>query len=121
MRDSRYGEFPCELELQPGDRFRVAVNERTPNTDIIYGDMQKLNGFWLTVTDRELSGDMSMSPHAPHWSHRVKAEPKLTQSLGLKRTPEWYHWEYYHMDKIERVAEQGQRIPIQKKELLPPL
>ena len=118
MRDSRYGEFPCELELEPGDRFRVAINFRTPNTDP-YGDMQKLNGEWLTVTDRALSDDMS--PHASHWSHRVKAEPMLTQWLGLKRGPERYYWEYYHMDKIERVAEQGQRIPIQKKELLPPL
>ena len=118
MRDSRYGEFPCELELEPGDRFRVSVNSRTPNTDD-YGDMEKLNGEWLMVTEREFSDDMS--PHAPHWSHRVKAEPMLTQSLGLKCTPEWYYWEYYHMDKIERVAEQGQRIPIQKKELLPPL
>lgn len=119
MRDSRrYGKFPCELQLEPGDRFRVAVNERTPNTDD-YGDMQKLNGQWLTVTDRELSNDMS--PQAPLFSHRVKAEPMLTQSLGLKRSAAWYYWEYYHMDKIERVAEQGQRIPIQEKELLPPL
>lgn len=118
MRDSRYGEFPCGLELEPGDRFRVAVNYRTPNTDD-YGDMQKLNGQWLTVTEREYNNDDRN--YAPLWSHRVKAEPMLTQSLGLKQTPEWYYWEYYHMDKIERVAEQGQRIPIQKKELLPPL
>ena len=118
MKDSRYGKFPCELELEPGDRFRVAIGYRTPNTDHD-GDMQKLNGEWLTVTDRGLSDDMS--PHAPHWSHRVKAEPKLTQRLGLNLGPERYYWEYYHMDKIERVAEQGQRIPIQKKELLPPL
>ena len=119
MRDSRrYGEFPYELELQPGDRFRVAVNERTPNTDD-YGDMQKLNGEWLTVTEREYSNDDRN--YAPLWSHRVKAEPRLMQLLELKRPTGWYYWEYYHMDKIERVAEQGQRIPIQKKELLPPL
>ena len=118
MRSSRYGEFPYGLELEPGDRFRVSVNSRTPNTDHD-GDMQKLNGEWLTVTDREFSDDMS--PQAPVWSHRVKAEPRLTQWLGLNRGPERYYWEYYHMDKIERVAEQGQRIPIQKKELLPPL
>ena len=118
MRSSRYGEFPSGLELQSGDRFRVAVNERTPNTDD-YGDMKKLNGQWLTVTDQEFSDDMS--PHAPLWSHRVKAEPRLARWLGLNRGPETYYWEYYHMDKIERVAEQGQRIPIQKKELLPPL
>lgn len=43
MRDSHYGEFPCELELEPGDRFRVHVNYRTPNLDDD-GDMQKLNG-----------------------------------------------------------------------------
>lgn len=118
MRDSRYGEFPCELELEPGDRFRVAVNERTPNTDD-YGDMEKLSGKWLTVTDRGFSDDIS--PQAPLFSHRVKAEPRLMQQLKLNRGPETYYWEYYHMDKIERVAEQGQRIPIQKKDLLPPL
>ena len=82
MRDSRrYGEFPYDLELEPGDRFRVSVNSRTPNTDD-YGDMQKLNGQWLMVTEREFSDDMS--PNAPLWSHRVKAEPMLTQSLGLE-------------------------------------
>ena len=119
MRDSRrYGEFPCELELEPGDRFRVAVNERTPSTDD-YGDMQKLNGRWLTVTEREYSNDDRN--YAPLWSHRVNAEPRLMQLLELNLGPERYYWEYYHMDKIERVAEQGQRIPIQKKELLPPL
>ena len=118
MRDSRYGEFPCELELEPGARLRVSVKSRTPNLDDS-GDMEKLNGQWLTVTEREFSDDMS--PHAPLWSHRVKAEPRLARWLGLNRGPETYYWEYYHMDKIERVAEQGQRIPIQKKELLLPL
>ena len=119
MRDSRrYGEFSCGLELEPGDRFRVAVNYRTPNTDD-YGDMEKLNGEWLTVESKVPSDDSSS--YAPLWSYRVKDEPRLTQRLGLKRSTEWYYWEYYHMDKIERVAEQGQRIPIQKKELLPPL
>ena len=118
MRDSRYGEFPCELKLEPGDRFRVAINFRTPNTDYD-GDMQKLNGEWLTVTDRGYSDDSSS--YAPLFSHRVKAERRLMQRLNLNRGPETYYWEYYHMDKIERVAEQGRRIPIQKKDLLPPL
>ena len=118
MRDSRYGEFPCKLELEPGDRFRVSVKSRTPNLDD-YGDMEKLNGEWLTVTDRVYSDDSSS--YAPLFSYRVKDEPRLMQRLNLKRSTEWYYWEYYHMDKIERVAEQGQRIPIQKKDLLPPL
>lgn len=118
MRDSRYGEFPCELELEPGDRFRVAINYRTPNTDD-YGDMTKLNGQWLTVADRGYSDHDGK--YAPLWSHRVKAEQRLKDRLKLNRGPETYYWEYYHMDKIERVAEQGQRIPIQKKDLLPPL
>ena len=117
MRDSRYGEFPCDLELEPGDRFRVAVNSRTPNLDV-YGDMQKLNGQWLTVTDQEYSADMS--PHAPLWSHRVKSEWRLKDRLKLNRGPETYYWEYYHMDQIERKGT-VQRIPIQKKDLLPPL
>ena len=118
MRDKRYGEFPEELELEPGDRFRVAVNYRTPNTDD-YGDMQKLTGQWLTVASKQYSDDASK--YAPLWSHRVKAEPQLKERLKLKYGVESYYWEYYHMDQIERKAERGQRMASQKKDLLPPL
>ena len=109
------GPFPKDLKLEPGDRFRVAIRERTPNLDD-YGDMQKLNGHWLTV-QYTIESDM-MASYAPNWSHRVQQEPRLRNNLN--RGPETYYWQYYHMDQIERKGT-VQRIPIQKKDLLPPV
>ena len=115
MNKPDLGTLPKDLKLEPGDRFRVAIRKHTPNLDD-YGEMEKLNGHWLTVQLAIESEDLS--PYAPDWSYRVEQEPQLRHNLkyGVER----YYWQYYHMDQIERKGTL-QRIPVQKKDLLPPV
>lgn len=85
--DKRY--INTQLELEPGDRFRVSCTSKTPNTT---PEMISASGQWFTVSKTR------------EWSDRYNSIPHLAEERVCDRS---YVWFYFHMDAIDRVKDRA--------------
>lgn len=91
----------AQLQLEPGDRFRVSCTSKTANTT---PEMISASGQWFTVSKTR------------EWSDKYNSIPHLAEERIGNRGFTWFH---FHMDAIDRLKNRAPQPVIVRTGTLP--